>query len=247
MDGIDFFVGLSRRLGWLCFSLLLVFASWAEAGEGISAEIRSRLESEILAEVAKVNPGIEQLQVAEADELAAWLTENQDVEFFTLSQVGCWNRRNGLLPVQLEAGAKNGSRRRWLKIGIKGKEPVLLAGRNLVRGEPVQSSDFESRLIDCQDIKMEAVNNLPGGMFYQLAVGLRTGEPLLARQLRPFILIKRGELVQVVLEDGGVRIRTKGVAMKNGTLQEVIPVKNPASLKLYQARVVGSGEVTVVY
>ncbi|MBN2706256.1 MAG: flagellar basal body P-ring formation protein FlgA [Deltaproteobacteria bacterium] len=247
MDGIDLFPGPSRRLGLLFFSLLLVFASWAEAGPGNFAEIKARLENEILTEVAKDHPGIEHLQIADAAELAAWLTENQEADFFTLSQVGCWNRRNGLLPVQLEAGAGNGSRRGWLKIGINGKARVLLAGRNLVRGEPVQNSDFESRLVDCRDIKMEAVNNLPADMFYQLAVGLRAGEPLLARQLRPFILIKRGELVQVVLEDGGVRIRTKGVAMKNGALQDVIPVKNPVSLKLYQARIVGSGEVTVVY
>ncbi|MEA3348361.1 MAG: flagellar basal body P-ring formation chaperone FlgA, partial [Pseudomonadota bacterium] len=81
----------------------------------------------------------------------------------------------------------------------------------------------------------------------QLTCNLRTGQPLPSRRLQPYRLIKRGELVQVLIQQGGIKIRTRGVAMGNGTLKEIITVKNPTSRKYFQARVVGSGKVVVVY
>lgn len=227
---------------------LLVLAGSLQAIEVEPEGLVQRCRAELMIEVEKSLPGIEELFLEDAGEVIKWLAASDNSDLFSVLQVGCWNRKSGIVPVQLELCSGSGKElRRWFKIRISGKERVLLAKRDLVRGEPVQSSDFASHLVDCQSLRQEVVSRMPEGMIYQLTCNLRAGEPLARKRLQPYRLIKRGDLVQVLLQQGGVRINTRGVAMGNGTLKEVIIVKNPTSKKYYQAQVVGSGEVVVVY
>ncbi len=228
---------------------LLLFVVVGAGAEEVGFESRiERCRAEILAEIKNSLPDIEELSFADSSNVSKWLAASDNDAGFTVMQVGCWNRKNGIVPVQVKLSTSTGKEvRRWFKIRVNGKEQVLLANRNLVRGEPVQRSDFSAHLVDCQDLRHEVVSSMPEGMIYQLTCNLRAGEPLSSKRLQPFRLIKRGDLVRVLLQQGGVRIHTRGVAMGNGTLKELITVKNPKSRKYYQARVVGSGEVVVVY
>lgn len=240
------------RLDILKFLLLLMFilflAATVSASGMDSAGLVPQCRSEIQAELEKSLPGIEELTVEDLGDIPKWLNAGSGDARVSVLQVGCWNRRSGIVPVQLELAADGGKKvGRWFKVKVSGKERVLLARRDLVRGEPVQSSDFVAMLVDCQKLGQESVSSMPDGMIYQLTSHLRAGEALLSRRLRPYRLIKRGDLVQVFLQQGGININTRGVAMANGTLKEIITVKNPTSRKYYQARVVGSDEVVVVY
>ena len=227
---------------------LLLPAGVVQATEIESESLMQRCRAELMVEIEKGLPDIEELHFEDLAEVTKWLAGCDDNARFSVLQVGCWNRKSGIVPVQLKLSSGGGKEfRRWFKIMVSGKERVLLAKRDLVRGEPVQSSDFAARLVDCQSLRQEVVSHMPVGMIYQLTCNLRAGDPLPNKRIQPYRLIKRGDLVQVVLQQGGVRINTRGVAMGNGTLKEVITVKNPTSRKYYQAQVVGSGEVVVVY
>ncbi len=227
---------------------LLVLVGVVQAAEIEPENLVQRCRAELMPAIEKGLPGIEEVWFEDLSEINKWLAGSDDGAYFSVLQVGCWNRRSGIVPVQLELYSDSGREsRRWFKIKVSGKERVLLAKRDLVRGEPVQSSDFSTQLVDCQSLRREVMDHLPEGMIYQLTCNLRTGQPLPSKRLQPYRLIKRGELVQVVLQQGGVRISTRGVAMGNGTLKEIITVKNPTSRKFFQAQVVGSGKVVVVY
>ena len=227
---------------------LLVLTGAVQATEIELENPMQRCRAELMAAIEKGLPGIEELWLEDLGEVKKWLTGSDNDDRFSVLQVGCWNRKSGIVPVQLELHSGSGKEsRRWFKVRVNGKERVLLAKRDLVRGEPVQNSDFVARLVDCRKLRHEVVNHMPEEMIYQLTCNLRAGEPLPSKRLQPFRLIKRGELVHVVLQQGGVRISTRGVAMGNGTLKEIITVKNPTSRKYFQAQVVASGKVVVVY
>ncbi len=237
----------------LIFKLLLLIFMLALAGAALASEFKAKdlvqqFRIELLAEIEKSLPDVKELSFADSGEVTKWLDGSAAGASLAILQVGCWNRKNGVLPVQLELSEVEGKdSRRWFRITVNGKAQVLLAGRDLVRGEPVQSSDFVSTMVDCRSLGKETVKFLPEDMIYQLTSNLRAGLPLRSRRLQPYRLIKRGDLVQVFLQQSGVSINTRGVAMGNGTLKEIITVKNPTSRKYYQAQVVGSGEVVVVY
>ena len=234
------------QLGAVLFLLVLVGA--VQATEIEPENLMQRCRTELMPAIEKGLPGIEEVWFEDLSEVNKWLAGSDDGACFSVLQVGCWNRKYGIVPVQLKLYSDRGKEsRRWFKIKVSGKERVLLAKRDLVRGEPVQSSDFSTRLVDCKSLRQEVMSHLPDGMIYQLTCNLRTGQPLPSKRLQPYRLIKRGELVQVVLQQGGVRVSTRGIAMGNGTLKEIITVKNPTSRKFFQAQVVGSGKVVVVY
>ena len=228
--------------------LLLFAASLYAAPEVENEDLLQHCHLEIVAAVQKNLSGVEDLQVEDFGDIDVWLSGAAADSRISIFQVGCWNRRNGAVPVQLVLHKSDGREvRRWFKIRLRGRERVLLAQRDLRRGEPVRSSDFVSSLVDCQNLKRETVNFIPEKMVYQLTCNLKAGEPLPAKRLRPFRMIKRGELVHVVLDQGGIKVSTRGLAMGNGALQDIITVKNPTSKKYYQARVVAPGEVVVTY
>lgn len=231
--------------------MLLLFAGSlfsAPAPELESESLMQRCQLEILAAVQGELSGVEDLQIEDFGDVEAWLPGSAAGSRISILQVGCWNRRNGVVPVQLLRHQNDGREaRRWFKIRLRGRERVLLAQRDLKRGEPVRSSDFASSLVDCQSLKRETVNYIPEKMVYQLTCNLKAGDPLPAKRLKPFRMIKRGELVHVILNQGGIKVSTRGMAMGNGSLQEIITVKNPTSKKYYQARVVAPGEVVVTY
>ncbi|MEA1921460.1 MAG: flagellar basal body P-ring formation chaperone FlgA [Pseudomonadota bacterium] len=227
---------------------LLLSAVMVQATEIEPENREQRCRDELMAALENGLPGIEELWLEDSSEVTKWLAGSDEGADFSVLQLGSWNRKSGIVPVQLALYSGNGKEsRRWFKLKVSGKKQVLLAQRDLVRGEPVQVSDFVACLVDCRKLRPGVVDHLPEGMIYQLSCNLRAGEPLSGKRLQPYRLIKRGELVQVLLQQGGVRISTRGVAMGNGTLKEIITVKNPTTRKFFQAQVVGSGKVVVVY
>ncbi len=236
----------------VCLQVLLLLLAGsvfsAPVPEMERESLMQRCQWEILAAVEKELSGVEGLQVEDFGAVESWLSGSVADSQISVQQVGCWNRRNGVIPVQLLLHHNDGREaRRWFKVRLRGRERVLLARRDLKRGEPVRSSDFASSLVDCQSLKRETENYIPKKMVFQLTCNLKAGEPLPAKRLKPFRMIKRGELVHVVLRQGGINVSTRGLAMGNGALQDIITVKNPTSKKYYQARVVAPGEVVVTY
>ncbi|MFZ5453227.1 MAG: flagellar basal body P-ring formation chaperone FlgA [Thermodesulfobacteriota bacterium] len=79
-----------------------------------------------------------------------------------------------------------------------------------------------------------------------LAKGIGPQEILTSRHLSHTPLIKRGELVTVVLNQNGLEITTKGVTREDGFLGRSIRVRNSKSKKEFQAEVVDAKTVKVV-
>lgn len=242
----------SNLFAGVCLQILLLLlagsAFSAPVPELDSEALMQHCRLEILAAVEKELSGVEDLQVEDFGGIEAWLSGSAADSRISILKVGCWNRRNGVVPVQLLRQQNDGREaRRWFKIRLRGRQQVLLAKRDLRRGEPVCSTDFVSRLVDCQSLKRETLNYIPEKMVFQLTCNIKAGESLPAKRLKPFRMIKRGELVHVVLQQGGINVSTRGLAMGNGALQDIITVKNPTSKKYYQARVVAPGEVVVTY
>ena len=234
----------------LLLSGLIASAGWvaAAAQPNASGRLESECRMELRQMIRKNLPGLEDLDVSSNPQMQHWLAGFSAAAEIEGIELGSWSRKNGSLPVQIKVRDAQGRlSRRWFKITVDGRCRVLLAVRDLRRGEPVRASDFVVRPVDCRKLRGESVSDLPADGLFQLSCNLKAGQPLPARRLRPYRLIRRGELVRVRLEQNGIRITTRGVAMNNGTLQEIITVRNPTSRKFYQARVVGDGEVVVVY
>lgn len=74
---------------------------------------------------------------------------------------------------------------------------------------------------------------------------IKSTQIITRNKLSPQTLVWRGEMIDVVLQEGGVRIETRLEAQKNASLGEIITAKNPATKKSLKVKITakGRGEV----
>ena len=68
---------------------------------------------------------------------------------------------------------------------------------------------------------------------------------LLADQVQAPILVKRGDLITVTSQSGGIRVRTSARALHDGAHGDLVQVESLESREKYDARIVGPREAAV--
>lgn len=71
------------------------------------------------------------------------------------------------------------------------------------------------------------------------------GQVLTPVTVDPAKLVNKGENVAIVAEGSGITIRASGVAMTDGTLGELIQVRNTKSNKVVEGRIIAPGQIKV--
>lgn len=121
--------------------------------------------------------------------------------------------------------------------------PVLRTA--LKNGDVIGATDIEWVSIHARKIQRDVVmksEDLIGRTPRRAAF---PGKPLLANDLERPQVVQRGETITIVYADGAMRLSTKGKAMQNGALGDVIRVSNLNSNKSVDGMITNSGEVTV--
>ncbi len=249
----------NKKRHWIIISALLLMLSFP--GMGMAAQSpapggahypwQDKLMLLLDDAVRGALPQVHKLKVNEVRSLstvAARIPAGVRKPFFSVKELGHWNRKQGKISVQIQissaAGKTSGC---WLSVFISGKCKVMVAKRSLERGSSVQWRDVMVQLLDARKVNDDCLVDFPRGAVFEVVRKIVAGQPLKSASLRPYRLVKRGEMVTVVLQREGIRIVTKGTAMANGGKNEVIMVKNPASRRLYQAQIIAAGQVRVVY
>jgi len=76
---------------------------------------------------------------------------------------------------------------------------------------------------------------------------MRKGELVLSHNMKRPALIQRGDMVTMMIELGGLHVRTQGKAMRSASLGQRLMVKNIRSQTVVQAIVNGAGSVRVPF
>ncbi len=115
----------------------------------------------------------------------------------------------------------------------------------VTRGQTYTRDDLQVRecVIDNDDITPITDPALAIGQ--QATASLRGGDILAVRSVRPPVLVKRGELVEVRCFVGGLVIRTVGIAKEDGTLDSAIRIRSESSSDTFLATVTGRREAVV--
>jgi len=79
------------------------------------------------------------------------------------------------------------------------------------------------------------------------SVGIRPNSEITRGMVKNSILVKRGKVVRIILENGPMRILSVGLAEEDGSRNDVIRVRNTSSNKMVYARVVENSVVKVEF
>ena len=134
-----------------------------------------------------------------------------------------------------------------LTLRIDRYQDVVVATRPLRRLAPIGAEDVK--------IERRLVSGLPAGPLARVeeAVGLlasreiKAGEALSSKLIQPPALVRRGEVVTLVVEGEGVIITALGQAKEEGQRGQIIRVMNLSSKKELYGRVEGERQVRIPF
>lgn len=157
-------------------------------------------------------------------------------------------RLAGSLILTLERTDISGSTQR---VVVSGTARVFGPGctptRLIAAGEPVTTAELRVVETEWTNLSGELVDLNALGSGYRAAHALVPGRPLIARDLKPIPLIKRGQNVKLSFEHGAVRVLLQGRALQDGAAGDVIAVavQFERSRRL-KGRVEPSGQLSLV-
>ena len=123
--------------------------------------------------------------------------------------------------------------------------PVVVASRDLARGEPLQTGDLQLKKMDTTHLLRGHFDSLQPLLGSTLKRTLRRGQVLTPSMLVAQKTVRRGEQITIVSAIGSIEVRSRGKALRDGNPGDLIPVQNSASKKKLQARVVSAGIVSI--
>lgn len=71
---------------------------------------------------------------------------------------------------------------------------------------------------------------------------IKQGQIITSNKIKPKLFVKKGDMIEVSLQEGGVKITSRLEAMQNGALGEEIIARNPTSKKNIKIKIIGVGK-----
>jgi flagella basal body P-ring formation protein FlgA len=124
-------------------------------------------------------------------------------------------------------------------------QDVWVAQQRMERGQVVEDDAVAPKRIDVlkeRTVPLSASFKLAG---YELAMPVPAGKPLTRRDIIEKELVKKGQMVDVLVSQGSLSLRMKAMAMEGGAAGITVKLRNLDSRKEFFGEVVGEGQVSV--
>jgi len=145
-------------------------------------------------------------------------------------KISCFDQKNWSLHVPLE---------------LKAYESVIVAARPILRGQIITAGNLMA--------EEREVTRLNQGYFSEphLVVGsiakrnIPTHRVILPRSLSTPKLVNKGEHISIEARSSGLSIKAMGIALADGSLGDLIQVKNTKTKRVVEGRISAAGQVTI--
>jgi len=148
---------------------------------------------------------------------------------------------NRQVTVQLKCEDLN-SWTQYVHVRIIELEPVVVVKTNLTRGEVIKAEHLRLEMKPKQFIRTQYIQDESVLIGSRSKRNIRSGLPIVMSHI---CMVCKGDNVTIIAAIRGLRIKTTGVALEDGTLDELVRVKNKKSGKVLNARVDGVESVQV--
>jgi flagella basal body P-ring formation protein FlgA len=124
---------------------------------------------------------------------------------------------------------------------------VIVVARALEPRRPLNEADFRHELRPVGEVPPDFMTELSDHSDLEVLRPVPVGEVLTPRAIRQRFVVKRGELVTLLLEGDGFRITTQGQANDDARRGDAVRVLNVSSKREVMGWVEGGGVVRVPY
>lgn len=131
-----------------------------------------------------------------------------------------------------------------LPVRIERYLDVLVATTPITRGEALSENNvsYQSVNVNKMNQYIDDFDELTGKVAKR---HIRAGTVIRHGYLKYPQIISKGDTVQIVARSNGFEVKSQGVAQENGTMGDLIKIKNPSSRRTIHAVVTGPNQVQV--
>ncbi|WP_407276602.1 flagellar basal body P-ring formation chaperone FlgA [Halothiobacillus sp. DCM-1] len=133
----------------------------------------------------------------------------------------------------------------YVPVTIRQMMPALVLTRPMAAGTVIAASDLSTREINVNQPGLTYLTDPQTAIGQTVIHPMQAGQLLTQQDLGIAQLIKRGDQVTLVAEEGGVQVSAQGIAQGNGGAGQRITVKNSRSGDLIQGIVVDAHTVKI--
>ncbi|MDL2227084.1 flagellar basal body P-ring formation chaperone FlgA [Deltaproteobacteria bacterium OttesenSCG-928-M10] len=123
---------------------------------------------------------------------------------------------------------------------------ALVAVRALPKGHVIDENDVSLSLVPFNQAKGALTDPGPA-VGSTVKSNLAAGDPIRDRNLTKSLMVRRGEMVTIIAQTGGLKVTASGQARQDGALGDTINVTNLDSKKNISARIIGPNTVEVIF
>lgn len=128
---------------------------------------------------------------------------------------------------------------------VRGMQTVMTTKSALNAGDALAGLDYDAIEHDVVGASCTPITDESALAGLRTIRRLKVGDPVCEERVEPRPLVARGDEVTVRSVAGPVTITAKGIAQQDGTLGEVLRIRNPQNREMYLAAVAGDREVVV--
>jgi flagella basal body P-ring formation protein FlgA len=122
---------------------------------------------------------------------------------------------------------------------------VWVARSSLPRGATIAEADIGRERRDIVNVHKAFADFEAGDDTLEIAGFVTANMPLLADDVRPKVVVHRGQLAEAQLEDGALSIHMKVVALEDGAPGQSIRLRNPVSQKSLNGTVLNGNTISI--
>ena len=122
---------------------------------------------------------------------------------------------------------------------------VVVAKRGLSRGALISREDIGQRRVSLGTIRGGYVTNIEDVLNWEVKKNIPTGNIISPNFIRRPILVKRGDVVVIIVKSDQFEVKMSGIAKSSGAKGETVQVINKSSKKVVEGVVIGPGVVQV--
>lgn len=134
----------------------------------------------------------------------------------------------------------------YLSSTVERLRPILVASRNLGRGDTLTEADLTLEQRDVSTLGNNTLSDPARAIGQQTRRPISQGDSIRLTLLTPPRVIEKGDAVSIKATAGGISVLSTGIAMTGGKVGEQIRVQNQKSERVIKARVTGQGQVEVL-
>ena len=152
----------------------------------------------------------------------------------------------GVCTFAIEARSADGLVRSEVSVRIKAHPKIIVPVRTLGRGHRIEPSDLELSPMPADKLSGDVVVDMDSIVGKEVRQTLRVGNPIGHDEVGDPILIHRGDLIEIRVLGGGVRVTTNAKAVDSGSRGDLIEVETLEPRKRMVARVAQIGVAEIV-